>query len=86
MEDDGAVNGINGIDESVRLSVKVGESSVLEGSLVFLALIGRAGNGDLLPFVYRDPMDPDNPNEERPLRRARLVIVEDGPVPEEACE
>ena len=66
-----------GIGLGVWLQVVTKRRTVLSMPLIQAALHARAGQ-DLLPFVYRDPYDPDNPNAERPLRRARLVIIEDG--------
>ncbi|KUM82359.1 hypothetical protein AQI94_42025 [Streptomyces pseudovenezuelae] len=53
---------------------------ILAGSLAYLALHARCF-GEGLPFTYRDPFDPEDPEAERPLRRARLTIVDEGLVP-----
>lgn len=39
-------------------------------------------SGEILPFVYRDPFDPANPNAPRPMRRARIVVEDLGIIPE----
>lgn len=55
---------------------------LLAGTLEHYAVRGRAGEGEVLAFVYRDPFDPEAPDEPRPVRRARLVVEELGIVAE----
>lgn len=62
----------------VRLALTQDGMTFLDGTLQFLALQARAGGS--WPFLYRDPFDPENPDEPRPVRRARLVIEELGTV------
>lgn len=77
-----------GIGDDVRLRITSASGPLLDESLIALALRGRAHGWNILPaFVYRDPQEPDDaeetdePDEPRPLRRARLAIVEYGPIP-----
>jgi hypothetical protein len=72
----------DGVDQDVILSVTTGHGPVLQHTLITAALLARAGQ-DLLPFIYRDPHDPEDPDRPRPLRRARLVVVDDGLVPDQ---
>lgn len=72
---------LEGISDDVRLTVTTAAGPVLDMALIMAAIMARAGNGEILPFIYRDPYDPDDPDETpppRPLRRARLVIIDDG--------
>ncbi|MFJ6530864.1 hypothetical protein ACIQMZ_37160 [Streptomyces longwoodensis] len=64
-----------------QLEVRVSAGALLAGPLTLYALAARAGRGDLLHFTYRDPYDEEHPDEVRPVRRARLVVVDDGPLP-----
>lgn len=66
-----------------QLSVTVPAGEILAGSLTWFAIHARCGHGVLLPFTYRDPFDPEAPDEPRPLRRARLLVQDDGLVPAE---
>ena len=72
-----------GIPEDIRLTVTMaGGTPVLDVTLVNAALFARFGSGEILPFLYRPPIDPDDPDAPRPLRRAVLAIIDDKPVPE----
>lgn len=62
------------------LKVDLDGRPLLGGSLADLALAARVGGGVLLPFTYRDPIDVDAPDAPRPLRQARLVLEDLGPV------
>jgi hypothetical protein len=68
----------------VQLTVTTPAGPILTGSLAYLALHARAF-GEGLPFTYRDPVDPEDPEAERPLRRARLTILDEGLVPVEGA-
>lgn len=71
-------------DDASRLTVSLAAGSVvLDGSLLLLAESARYGDGLLLPFTYRALVDPEAPDAPRPRRRARLVILDDGPDPDD---
>lgn len=70
-----------GIGEDVRLSITTTAGPVLDLPLIHAAMVARGGSGELLPFLYRPPFDPENPEAERPLRTAVLAIVDDHVVP-----
>lgn len=72
----------DGIPGNIWIIVQTPDGPVLQLSLVYAAVAARTGQ-ELLPFVYRDPYDHEEPDRPRPLRRARLVIVDEGIVPEE---
>lgn len=73
-----------GIGEEVRLSVSVGAGPLLDLPLIDAATLARfAPQGDLLPFLYRERYDPEDPERPRPLRRALLAIVNDEIFPTE---
>lgn len=67
----------DGIEEDVRLTVSTPDGDVLSVSLIYAAQLARTRDGELLPFLYRVPIDPENPDAPRPLRRARLAITDD---------
>jgi hypothetical protein len=82
---------MEGIGDDVRLTVTTAAGPVLDDGLAVLAMVARMASradrdGEVLPFIYRDPPneddDPERVAEERPLRRARLMIIDDGLVPE----
>lgn len=60
----------------VILSITTPHGPVFQHTLIGAALLARCNDGELLPFTYRDPYDPDEPDAPRPLRYARLVIEE----------
>lgn len=62
----------------VRLKIEADGLGVLVEDMANLALKGRAGHHEVIAFVYQDPWDPDNPDEVRPLRRARIVVEDLG--------
>lgn len=64
-----------GIPESVRLTVSTDVGPVLDASLIELVLKSRFNDGVVLPFTYRMPFNPDDPNALRPLQRAVVLIV-----------
>ena len=65
-------------ENDVRLTIALPDGTpLLSDTLQFFGLRGRNGH-EVLTFLYRDPEDPDNPDEDRPLRRARLVVEELG--------
>lgn len=68
-------------DWDAHLSVKIQAGEILAGPLSMFAVLARCGRGVLLPFTYRDPVDPEAPDEPRPLRRARLLVQDDGLAP-----
>lgn len=70
-----------GIGEDVRLSITTGAGAVLDLPLIHAAVTVRAGTGEVMPFLYRDPYDPEAPEAERPLRRAVVAIIDDQVVP-----
>lgn len=74
--------GIEPIGEDVRIIVTSAAGPLLDQTLIESALAARADFGMLPAFLYRDPIDPDNPDEPRPLRRARLVLVDYGELTE----
>jgi hypothetical protein len=67
----------DGVGDDVTLTVGTQYGPILHLPLVHAAITARANTGTVLPFLYRDPYDPDDPDKPRPLRSARLVIVED---------
>lgn len=71
-----------GIGDDVRLVIQTPHGPLLDIPLVQAAYIVRS-LGQILPFVYRPPLDPDNPDAPRPLRRAVLTIVDDEPIERE---
>ena len=66
-----------GIPDDVILSVTTSDGPVLQLTLIMAALLARTQGRSLLPFVYRDPYDPELPDAPRPLRRASLAIIDD---------
>jgi hypothetical protein len=66
----------DGIDADTRLQITTQHGDVLALDLRSVAVWCRTGH-DLLPFVYRDPYDPDLPDEPRPLRQAHLTVIGD---------
>lgn len=79
-----AVPGLEGIGDDVRLVITCAAGPLLDETLIMRAVRARTAGGVVLPFVYRDPppLDDDEPAEPRPLRRASLVIIEHGTLPE----
>lgn len=67
----------DGIGDDVRLIIDTAAGRVLDTTLIMAALSARMGNGEITPFLYRVPLDPEEPNAPRPLRRAVLAIVDD---------
>ncbi|MER7953079.1 hypothetical protein ABTY59_37445 [Streptomyces sp. NPDC096079] len=61
-----------------RLQITYGGRPLLDGTLAYLALRARAMMSPEVfpPFTYQDPIDPENPDADRPIRRARLIIEE----------
>lgn len=78
MSEDDTTMPQDGIGDDVRLTVTTAAGDVLSAPLTMLAIAARVHGPELLPFLYRTPADPDDPDDEPgPLRRARLMIVED---------
>lgn len=67
-----------GIPESVRMTISTDDGTVLDAPLITLALMAKVRDGVVLPFTYRIPFSEDDPNELRPLRRATIMILEEG--------
>lgn len=71
-----------------QLTVSVPAGPILAGPLSLFAVRARWGelggwhvpHEELLAFTYRFPVDPEAPDEPRPLRRARLIVIDDGVV------
>lgn len=61
---------------------------LMTGPLAELALRARATatDGEVFPFLYQDPIDPEAPDAPRPVRRARIVIEELGTLDEQSTE
>lgn len=76
------LTGIEPVGDDVRLIVTSSAGHLLDQTLTESAIRARADFISLPSFLYRDPIDPDNPDEPRPLRRARLVIVDYGELTE----
>lgn len=73
----------DGIGEDVTLTLGTAGGPVLQQTLIMAALLARTQeDGALLPFVYREPYDPDDPDRSRPLRTAVLAIIDDHEVGE----
>lgn len=71
----------DGIGDGIRLIIDTPAGRIYDTTLIMAALAARAGSGEITPFLYRDPIDPDEPNAPRPLRRAVLAITDDKIVP-----
>lgn len=61
--------------ERVTLTINYMGAPLLSGYLPLLALRARIGDGEIFPpFYYSDPIDPEDPDAPRSVRRARIVI------------
>lgn len=67
-----------GIGEDVRLTITMEGGAVLDLPLIMLSMMARTNNGVVIPYVYRDPEDPETPYQERPLHYACVLILEAG--------
>lgn len=68
------------VAHEAELSITWRGQPLLLQSLDLIPSLARIADGEVFVFLYRDPYDPDNPNELRPLKRARLVLDELGEV------
>lgn len=75
---------LEGIGDDVRLSITSQAGELVNDTLIRFAIRARTDASGTLPaFLYRDPYDPDEPDAPRPLRRARIAILDHGTAPEE---
>lgn len=76
----------DGIGDDIRLTITSEAGVLFDDTLIRLALLGRTSGSGVLPaFLYRDPIDPEDPDAPRPLRRARLAILEHGTRPDDSA-
>lgn len=66
-----------GIGDDVTLTVGTPHGPVLDLPLIHAAILARGRDGEILPFIYRDPYDPEEPDKPRPHRLARLGMLTD---------
>ena len=66
------------VSTGADLLVSVAGRPILAGQLGSLVTLAAVSDGVLLVFLWRRGIDPDDPDAPRPLRRGRLLIVDDG--------
>lgn len=74
---------MDGIGTGVRITVTMDGAPLLDLPLIHAAIISKTRDGQLLSFLYRVPVDPEDTEAEevRPLLRAELMIRHLGEVP-----
>lgn len=70
--------GATPVQGNISLKIEANGYGVVVHELGDLALKGRAGHDEILTFLYRDQFDPDEPDAERPVRRAQIVVKDLG--------